>query len=74
MFLPDWQKRFPVQLELKSITGITLANIFTGELESGYQKIEWSGESNSTKLPSGVYLVQMRSNNTIQTVRVLLLN
>ncbi len=74
MFLPEWQKKFPVELELKSLTGITLANIFTGELESGYQKIEWSGESNSNKLPSGVYLVQMRSNNTIQTVRVLLIN
>ena len=74
VFLPEWQKKFPLQLELKSITGITLANIFTGELESGYQKIEWSGESNSNKLPSGVYLIQMRSNNTIQTVRVILLN
>ena len=74
MFLPDWQKKFPVQLDLKSLTGITVANIFSGELESGYQKIVWSGESNSTKLPSGVYLVQMRSNNAIQTVRLLLVN
>jgi IPT/TIG domain len=74
LFLPDWQKKFPVQLELKSLTGITLANIFSGELDSGYQKFEWSGESNSTRLPSGVYLLQMRCNNSVQTVRVLLLN
>ncbi len=74
LFLPDWNKKYPVQLELKSLTGITLANIFTGELESGYQKLEWTGESNSTKLPAGVYLLQMRSDNIIQTIRVLLIN
>jgi len=74
LFLPDWNKKFPVQLELKSLMGTTVANIFTGELESGYQKLEWSGDTSSGKLPSGVYLVQMRCNNTIQTVRVLLTN
>jgi hypothetical protein len=74
LFLPEWQAKFPVQLELKSLTGNTLANIFTGELESGYQKFEWSGDNNSNPLPSGVYLIQMRCNNTIQTVRVVLLN
>jgi hypothetical protein len=74
LFLPEWQTKFPVQLELKSLTGSTLANIFTGELESGYQKFEWTGENNSNPLPSGVYLIQMRCNNTIQTVRVVLLN
>jgi hypothetical protein len=74
LFLPEWQTKFPVQLELRSLTGNILANIFTGELESGYQKFEWSGENNSNPLPSGVYLIQMRYNNAIQTVRVILLN
>jgi len=75
LFLPEWQQKLPVQLELKSLAGITLANIFTGELESGYQKFEWSGDINSyNPLPTGVYLLQLRSNNTIQTVRVILIN
>jgi hypothetical protein len=74
LFLPEWQSKLPVQLELKSLTGSTLANIFTGELESGYQKFEWSGDNNSNPLPSGVYFIQMRCNNTIQTVRIILLN
>ena len=73
LFLPEWQKSFPVQLELKSLNGISLATIYTGDLVSGYQEIEWLGDSNQ-KLPSGVYLVQMRSNHTVQTIRVLLLN
>jgi hypothetical protein len=74
LFLPEWQKTYPVQIDLKSLKGITLATIFDGELSSGYQQMNWTGESNSSPLPAGVYLIQMRCNDTIQTVRLLWLN
>ncbi|MEY4930979.1 MAG: hypothetical protein RI909_1703, partial [Bacteroidota bacterium] len=74
LFLPDWQAKFRVQIDLKSLTGVTVANIYSGELMSGYQEIKWSGENGLDKLPGGVYIVQLKCNNTLQTSRLILLD
>jgi hypothetical protein len=71
--IPEWQERIPVQVELISLMGQKVGEIFKGELSSGYQTIEWSGTTLSGISPaSGIYLVKMQCRGSVSMIRVIL--
>jgi hypothetical protein len=73
VFIPDWNEQLPVQIELISLMGQKVGEIFSGNLPSGFQTINWSGNTLSGIKPaSGIYLVAMRCRGTMSTLRIVL--
>ena len=57
------------QVNILDITGSHIETLHSGFLQSGSHKLSWNAES----MPSGVYLVSMKSDDKIMTEKVVLL-
>lgn len=62
-------ERSQVKLELFSLTGQKVADIFEGELEAGSRQIKFDGSG----LSSGVYMYQLRTGNFVDSRKLTLL-
>jgi 1,4-alpha-glucan branching enzyme len=58
-----------VQIDLLSITGQKLMNIYSGFLSKGFHTISFA---NNKKLPAGLYLLQMNTKTVTGSVRLIL--
>jgi hypothetical protein len=71
--LAGWEPRVAVNVELMSLMGERVGNIFTGELPSGYHEISWNGVTpNGTRPASGMYLIRLKAGNAVSTFRVVI--
>ncbi len=57
------------QIEILDISGSHIETLHSGFLQSGSHELSWNAES----MPSGVYLVSLKSGNKIITEKVVLL-
>jgi len=58
-----------IQVEILDISGSHIETLHSGFLQSGSQKISWNAES----MPSGMYLVSLKSGDKSLTEKVVLL-
>lgn len=62
-----------VHVRILNIVGQPIATVFNGELSGGYHEVLWDGKDSSSLRPStGIYLVEIRTNNQSHTSKILL--
>jgi hypothetical protein len=70
--IPYPDGNYPVQLDVVSMTGQTVATVFEGVLPSGYQQLEWSGTNDrGERITPGLYLIRMRCANQVSTTKLI---
>jgi len=63
-----------VTLDIYSVTGAHVKNIFTGELKAGQHLVRWDGTNENNELvSSGIYYYQLKTNSLQLQKRLLLL-
>ena len=64
-------RRSWVTLRAFDLAGREVARLADAEFSAGHHVVEWSGASDAgTKLPNGIYIVQLRLNESVLTLRV----
>ena len=60
-FIP---KKNNININIYSIKGDKVKNLFTGDIKTGYHSINWDGKNdNGNELPSGVYFLKLNYDN-----------
>ncbi|MCK6613282.1 MAG: T9SS type A sorting domain-containing protein [Ignavibacteriaceae bacterium] len=63
-----------VQLEIVTVNGEIVWRLSPSQVKGGYNKIIWNGKTNAgEQLPSGVYLIRLKSKNSYKTNKILLM-
>jgi hypothetical protein len=66
--------RSDVSIEIYNLLGQKIRNLVEKDFEPGFHKIEWNGLDNMGKtVPTGMYLIHMKSDNYVKTKKCLLL-
>jgi len=67
-------KRSNVSLDVYSVLGQHIVKLVSGEFEPGKYTSEWNAlDKLNNKVPSGIYFLQLRADNLIQTKKMVLL-
>ncbi|MCL4549531.1 MAG: T9SS type A sorting domain-containing protein [Bacteroidetes bacterium] len=67
-------KTASVSLDIYSVIGQHIVTLSSGEFSAGTYSIHWNGEDKFNNLvPSGIYFLQLRAGNFIQTRKMVLL-
>jgi hypothetical protein len=67
-------KRSDVSIKIYNLLGQKIRNLVEKDFEPGFHKIEWNGLDNMGKtVPTGMYLIHMKSDNYVKTKKCLLL-
>jgi len=64
-----------VAIEIYNVLGQKIKTLVNAELFSGVHQIEWDGsDDRGLKVSAGTYLIMMRSEDFIQTRKMMMLN
>ena len=67
-------KNETISINVYNIKGQIITNLFNGELNAGYHQINWNGtDEQAREVSSGVYFVQMKTQDTILTRKMILM-
>jgi hypothetical protein len=62
-----------VQIEVYNLKGQLTKTIFSGIKSSGNHSVEWTGDDNNGRFVSnGIYLVKLKTSNTISTMKMVM--
>lgn len=67
--LPLVETRQAVSLQIFDITGKMVDRLIESEFKSGFHSVNWDASEN----PSGIYIVHLNTNNSIQTQKIVLM-
>ncbi|MBL8026046.1 MAG: BNR-4 repeat-containing protein [Fibrobacteres bacterium] len=63
------------KIDIHSIDGKLIKQLFNGYVKAGKQTIKWSGvDNNGNKVPAGIYFARINSRNITKSVRIMLSN
>ena len=65
----DWIKKENISLKIYDVLGNEVINVYTGMAKPG----TYNAEINGTLLPSGVYFYTLKSDNFVETKKMLLI-